>query len=233
MFRLLIVIVLTLLVLAPATSALGQQELPSAPSAVRQQQNQASVPAAPPPASAQQTPKPAPVPEVPAPPPAAPESQDTSKPAAEGGNAESQPQNSNDSGEAGITFVKRVDEVNVIFTVTDKHGKFVKDLEKTDFRILDNNVAPKQIDAFSRETNLPLRIGLLIDASNSIRDRFKFEQDASIEFLNQVVRPKSDRAFVLGFDTTAEVTADFTDSAEELSKGVRMLRPGGGTALYD
>jgi VWFA-related protein len=77
-----------------------------------------------------------------------------------------------------------------------------------------------------------LRVGLLVDASNSIRDRFKFEQEAAIEFLNQIIRP-SDQGFVIGFDSTTEVTQDFTNKPDELSKGVRMLRPGGGTALYD
>jgi VWFA-related protein len=72
-----------------------------------------------------------------------------------------------------------------------------------------------------------------VDASNSIRDRFKFEQEAAVEFLSQIVRPRSDQAFVIGFDTTPEVTTDFTDSTEKLSNGVRILRPGGGTALYD
>ena len=76
-------------------------------------------------------------------------------------------------------------------------------------------------------------MGLLIDASNSIRDRFKFEQEAAIEFLNQIIRRGYDQAFVLGFDTTPEVTQNFTDNTEALSRGVRMLRPGGGTALYD
>ena len=131
------------------------------------------------------------------------------------------------------TIRKNVDEVNVVFTVTDKHGHFVKDLKKDDFEVLDDKKPASRIIDFSRETNLPLRVGLLVDASNSIRDRFRFEQDAAIEFLNQIVRPKYDRAFVIGFDTTAEVTADFSDSAEQLAKGVRMLRPGGGTALYD
>ncbi len=60
----------------------------------------------------------------------------------------------------------------------------------------------RAIRSFSRETNLPLRVGLLIDASNSVRDRFKFEQEAAIEFLNQIIRPKFDKAFVIGFDTT-------------------------------
>ena len=131
------------------------------------------------------------------------------------------------------TFHTNVNEVNVVFTVTDKHGHFVKDLKQEDFKVIDDNKPAAQITVFARQTNLPLRVGLLIDASNSIRDRFRFEQDAAIEFLNQIVRPRFDKAFVLGFDTTAEVTADFSDNAEQLAKGVRMLRPGGGTALYD
>ncbi len=138
-----------------------------------------------------------------------------------------------DRGQPLETIRKRVDEVNVVFTVTDKHGKFVKNLTKNDFRVLDDNKPATSIVSFSTETNLPLRVGLLIDSSNSVRDRFRFEQEAAIEFLNSIIRPRSDRAFVIGFDTTPEVTQDFTDSAELLSKGVRTLRPGGGTALYD
>jgi VWFA-related protein len=128
---------------------------------------------------------------------------------------------------------KRVDEVNVVFTVTDKRGHYVKDLTQNDFRVYDDGKPAENIRSFSRETNLPLRVGLLIDASNSVRDRFKFEQEAAIEFLNQIIRATSDKAFVIGFDTTPEVTQDFTDSTEALSHGVRMLRPGGGTAMYD
>lgn len=131
------------------------------------------------------------------------------------------------------TFRVGVNEVNVVFTVTDKHGHFVKDLTQNDFKVIDDNKPAAAILQFNKETNLPLRVGLLVDASNSIRDRFRFEQDAAIEFLNQIVRPNFDKAFVIGFDTTAEVTADFSDNAEQLAKGVRMLRPGGGTALYD
>jgi len=131
------------------------------------------------------------------------------------------------------TIRKRVDEVNVVFTVTDKRGHFVKDLTQSDFRVYDDNKPAESIRSFRRETNLPLRVGLLIDASNSVRDRFKFEQESAIEFLNQIIRRTSDRAFVIGFDTTPEVTQDFTDDTEALSHGVRMLRPGGGTAMYD
>jgi Ca-activated chloride channel family protein len=130
-------------------------------------------------------------------------------------------------------FKKQVNEVNMVFTVTDKRGRFIKDLKQNDFKVLDDNKPPSSVVNFGSETNLPLRVGLLVDASNSIRDRFRFEQDAAIEFLNQIVRPKFDGAFVIGFDTTAEVTQDFTDNSEKLSAGVRILRPGGGTALYD
>src|SRR5207302_4092114 len=94
----------------------------------------------------------------------------------------------------------RADEVNVIFTVVDGDGRFVKDLKQGEFRILDNSLPPREVIRFEAQTDLPLRVGLLIDASNSIRDRFKFEQDAAMNFLLETVRPKSDRAFVLAFD---------------------------------
>ena len=131
------------------------------------------------------------------------------------------------------TFRTRSDEVNVIFTVTDKHNKFIKDLKENQFKFLDNNKPPKQIMNFSAETDLPLRVGLLIDASNSIRDRFLFEQDAAIEFLHQIIRPKTDKAFVLAFDEVWDLTQDFTGDLDKLTKGVKVIRPGGGTALWD
>jgi Ca-activated chloride channel homolog len=130
------------------------------------------------------------------------------------------------------TIKKSVNEVNVVFTVTDKHGRFVKDLKKDDIKVMDDN-KPQEVLSFRSETDLPLRVGLLVDASNSIRDRFKFEQEAAIEFLNQIVRPKSDKAFVIGFDSVAEVTQDYTDKTDALAHGVRMLKAGGGTALFD
>jgi VWFA-related protein len=126
-----------------------------------------------------------------------------------------------------------INEVNVVFTVTDKHGKRVTDLKQSDFRFVDDNKPAAEIRSFHAEANLPLQVGLLIDASNSVRDRFKFEQESAIEFLNQTVRRRYDQAMVVGFDATPEVTQDFTDDTEKLGHGVRELRPGGGTALYD
>jgi VWFA-related protein len=130
-------------------------------------------------------------------------------------------------------FGVEVQLVDLIFTATDKHGHFIKDLKKDDVRLLDEGKPPERISAFESETGLPLRVGLLIDASNSIRDRFRFEQDAAVEFLHQVVRPQTDRAFVIGFDSLADLTQDYTDNTDALARGVRVLRPGGGTALHD
>lgn len=138
---------------------------------------------------------------------------------------------SGDEGEFRIGV--EVDLVNLIFTATDKHGRFIKDLKQDDLHLLDEGKPPLRIQAFESETGLPLRVGLVIDASNSIRDRFRFEQQAAIEFLHQVVRPTSDQAFVIGFDSVADLTQDYTDNNDALAHGVSVLRPGGGTALHD
>jgi VWFA-related protein len=148
-------------------------------------------------------------------------------------NAVADPSSGVDDTQPVQTFRSRSDEVNVIFTVTDKHNKFIKDLKKDQFKILDNNRPPRQILDFAAETDLPLRVGLLIDASNSIRDRFLFEQDAAISFLHQIIRPRTDKAFVLAFDEVWDLTQDFTNDLDRLTKGIKVIRPGGGTALWD
>ena len=149
--------------------------------------------------------------------------------------AEQKPSDPNTpTGDDSLTTIRATtNEVNVVFTVTDRHGRRITDLKQSDFRVLDDNKPPEEIRSFHAETNLPLQVGLLIDASNSVRDRFKFEQQSAIEFLNQTIHPRLDQAFVVGFDVTPEVTQDFTDNTELLAHGVHELRPGGGTALYD
>jgi len=224
--------------LSLSASAQAAQNLPSAPSATLEQQ------AGPPPAPSTQQQQPAQEPELkhrekpgqpvletldPKPKPM-PQSQSTvAQPVSA---AQSSTEGSTDQAPA-VVIRTGVNEVNVVFAVTDKHNHFVKDLKASDFRVLDNRMPPASIRSFVSETNLPLRVGLLVDSSNSIRDRFRFEQQAAIEFLNQIIHPSRDEAFVLGFDTTPEITQDFTGSSEKLANGVRMLRPGGGTAMYD
>ena len=132
-----------------------------------------------------------------------------------------------------LTIRKRVDEVRVVFIATDRHGKFVRDLNQGDFNILDNHKPPQSIANFQRQTGLPLNLGLLIDTSGSVRSRFDFEQAAAIGFLRSTIRPKFDQAFVMGFNTESHIAQDYTDDANLLAAGVQKLHNGGGTALYD
>ncbi len=132
-----------------------------------------------------------------------------------------------------LTIKKRVDEVHVLFIATDRHGKFVSNLNEDDFAFLDDNKPPQSINNFLRQTDLPLQLGLLVDTSGSVRSRFDFEQEAAVSFLQHTLRANYDNAFVMGFSAHSHVTQDFTDNVALLSQGVNSLRSGGGTALYD
>jgi Ca-activated chloride channel homolog len=125
-----------------------------------------------------------------------------------------------------------VTRVNMLFTVTDKKGRFITDLTKDDFEIIESKKL-QPIQEFTAESDLPLRLAILVDTSNSIRDRFKFEQEAAVEFINSVVHPGVDKAMVVSFDSSAELVADLIDDTRRLNGAVMSLRPGGGTALYD
>jgi len=138
-----------------------------------------------------------------------------------------------DQPDSVLTIKKRVDEVNVLFIATDRHGKFVRNLNQTDFNILDDHKPPQAIEAFRKETDLPVQLGLLVDTSGSVRSRFDFEQEAAVSFLQSTLRPGFDKAFVMGFSNRSQVTQDFTDNARLLATGVHSLHDGGGTALYD
>jgi len=131
------------------------------------------------------------------------------------------------------TIRTTVNEVSLIFTVNDRHGHYIPNLNQSDFALLDDQKAPARVNSFHQQINLPLRVGILIDTSSSIRSRFQFEQQSATEFLLQVLRAKNDRAFVMGFDVTPTVTADWTNDQDALETGVNKLRPEGGTALYD
>jgi VWFA-related protein len=125
-----------------------------------------------------------------------------------------------------------VTRVNLLFTVSDRKGRFVNNLTKDEFEIIEGK-RRQSILEFVAETDLPLRIALLVDTSNSIRDRFKFEIEAAGQFLESVIRKGRDKALVYSFDTNPELVQDLTDDTELLVNKLRALRPGGGTALYD
>jgi VWFA-related protein len=128
-------------------------------------------------------------------------------------------------------FVSEVTRVNMLFTVTDKRGRFITDLNRNDFEVFENK-KPQEIAEFTSESDLPLRLGILVDTSNSIRDRFRFQQEAAVNFINGVMRDQ-DKAMVVSFDSATELVSDLTNDTAKLEKAVRDLRPGGGTALFD
>jgi len=130
------------------------------------------------------------------------------------------------------TIKVQVNEVNLIFTVTDKKGRFITGLQRQNFGLLDDGRPPVAVLRFSQQTNLPLRVGIMLDTSSSIRQRFQFEQDSAIEFLLQILH-RNDRAFIEGFDVETDIVQNYTNNIDLLNQGIRKLRPGGGTALFD
>ena len=130
------------------------------------------------------------------------------------------------------TIRKEVRLVDLVVTVLNRRQKFVTDLQRENFTVLEDG-QPQEIRYFSRETDLPLRIGLLLDTSNSIRDRIKFEQEAAVDFLYNVVRRKKDQAFLMTFDNEPSVIQEYTDDLGVLRDAIYKQRAGGGTALYD
>jgi len=130
------------------------------------------------------------------------------------------------------TIRTQVNLVDVLFTVLDRRNKLISNLEKEDFKIFDDNQA-QDIRYFSKQSDLPLRIGMLLDTSNSIRDRLRFEQDAANNFLFSVLRRNKDEAFVMTFDDEPEIVQAFTSDTGLLRDHILKTRAGGGTAVYD
>jgi VWFA-related protein len=134
---------------------------------------------------------------------------------------------------AGLTTLhSSTEEVAVLFAATD-HGKSVTNLTAKDIELLDNSKHPAAITGFRSESELPLRLGLVIDTSASIKDRFKFEQEAATNFMQKVVAGPDDLAFVIGFSNSVLLVQDFTGDPKQISHAVGQLVPAGGTALWD
>jgi len=131
------------------------------------------------------------------------------------------------------TIRARVDEVNLLFTVADSSGRFVSHISLDDLDVRDNQRPPERISYFQQQSNLPLRVGVLVDLSDSIADRFSYEKKSAITFLQKVLRPEVDEAFVVGFASRVTLYQDFTSDVGALSKAVNGMRLGGNTRLYD
>jgi VWFA-related protein len=129
-------------------------------------------------------------------------------------------------------IVRNVNLVEVLFSVVTKHEKLVTDLNKENFKAFDDGVQ-QEITSFSQPTDLPLRIGMVLDTSNSIRERLKFEQDAAIDFIFNALRRGKDQAFLMTFDDGPQIIKDFTGDTGDIRDTILKQRAGGGTSLYD
>jgi Ca-activated chloride channel homolog len=131
------------------------------------------------------------------------------------------------------TVRTRVDEVNLVLSVTNNHGHFVQDLGPSDIEISDNGEPPAKITYFQTRTDLPLRVALVIDMSDSVAYRFAFETKSAQAFLKKILRPKDDLALIVGFNQEPTLVAPPTSDVSRLSHALRSMKPGGETALYD
>jgi Ca-activated chloride channel family protein len=129
-------------------------------------------------------------------------------------------------------FHSAADEVAIFFAATE-HGRSVTNLTESDIAVQDDNHSPHAILGFRNESGLPLRLGLIIDTSNSVTDRISFEQAAAIKFLQTVLTGKDDLGFVVGVNNSVLLVQDFSNDQTLISHGINQLAPGGGTALWD
>ncbi|MBZ5553758.1 MAG: VWA domain-containing protein [Acidobacteriia bacterium] len=113
--------------------------------------------------------------------------------------------------------------VTLLATVRDKHGQIVRNLTQNDF-LLEQDGHPQTIRYFTQEANLPLTLGLLVDTSMSQRRVLEQERRASYSFLDQVLRPDKDSAFVIHFDREVELLQDLTSSRQKLESALGLLQ---------
>lgn len=131
------------------------------------------------------------------------------------------------------TISSKVNEVNLAFTVTDHHGRFISNLRPDDFHLLDNQLAPPRFTFFQQRSDLPLHLAVLIDASSSVKYRFKMEQNSALAFVKKILRPGKDKALVIAFNDQVTTIQDLTDRATTVSKAIAKVNPDGNTALYN
>lgn len=125
----------------------------------------------------------------------------------------------------------RVELVNILCTVVDRKGNLVTTLGQDDF-ILYEDGKGQTIEHFSRSTDLPLSIALLIDTSASVAGKLKFEQEAAAQFFHTILRPQ-DKALLIEFDSGVTLVQDFTSDPNLLSRQLHTLRAAGATSMYD
>lgn len=135
---------------------------------------------------------------------------------------------------AGYTISKNVPEVRLQFTVADEHGRLIPDLSLADLRILDDHVPVDHIKEFEKVSDLPLRVGMLLDVSDSMKRAMEQEKSVALAFLQRVLRPGTDRGFVMAFGDTVQIFQDPTSEVARLIGAVKQAKaPGESTEFFD
>jgi len=122
--------------------------------------------------------------------------------------------------------------VRLPITITDKNNRFVIDLKENDFQIIEDKT-PQAIVSFQPQSNLPLDVAVLMDTSNSVKPKLKFEKDAAYSFLETVLKLRQDRALFATFDSQVELHQDLTNRLDLLTKAIDKVKAQGGTRMYD
>lgn len=134
----------------------------------------------------------------------------------------------------GYSFRRDIREVRLQFSVADEQGRLVQDLTPQQVRIFDNHVPVTRFNEFERAQNLPLRLGLVLDTSDSVRRALPQEKSAAASFLSRILRPQTDTAFVMAFGGNVKLWQAPTANRQELFDAIARLRqPGWGTRLFD
>ena len=131
------------------------------------------------------------------------------------------------------TLAVQVDEVSLSFFVADRHHRWIENLAQDELRLRDNGRPPESIRLFQQQTGTPLRLGVLVDVSDSIAQRFAYERDAAATFITQMLDSTKDLAFVAAFNERPAVAQDLTGDAQALAAAIHKLDLGGATAIYD
>jgi VWFA-related protein len=134
----------------------------------------------------------------------------------------------------GYTFRHDVPEVRLQFTVADERGRLVRDLSASDVAVFDGKSKVKRFSDFERDDNLPLHLGLVLDTSDSVQRVLPQEKRAAIDFLDRVMRPQTDVAYVMAFAGDMKVWQNPTTNRQELVNAIdRLKEPGWGTRIFD
>ena len=138
------------------------------------------------------------------------------------------------AGSPGYTLRHDVPEVRLQFTVANEQGRVVQDLSPDEVRVFDNQSPVARFNDFERAQDLPLQLGLILDTSDSVKRVLPEEKAAAVDFLQQIMRPQTDTAFIMGFGGDIKLWQDSTAKREQLIDAIaRLKQPGWGTRLVD